>query len=163
MSKPDPFTDTGLMTFRMVKSQRFSIRPGTLVTIDGKDGVLRIASPDEPVRSFRVPATAQVEGGSIAWKQDQPLQPVEIEMPPPSYMTKAQLAHRIEKQLPALETAITTSQELERRERAETLEQSGLAVAKGPRLEHRGLLRRLQDDLRELLRRIRLEARRGDG
>jgi hypothetical protein len=163
MRNPDPFTDTGLMAFRMVKSQRFSIRPGTLVTIDENDGVLRIASPDEPVRSFSVPANAQVEGGSIAWKQDQPLQQVEIEMPSPSHMTKEQLAHRIEKHLPALETAITTSQELEHRERAEALDKSGLAVVKGPHLEHRGLLRRLQDDLRELLRRLHWEARRTDG
>jgi hypothetical protein len=78
-------------------------------------------------------------------------------------MTKAQLAKRIEKHLPALETAIATSQELERRERAEALDTSGLSVVKGPHLDHRSLLRRLQDDLRELLRRLHWDARRGDG
>jgi hypothetical protein len=163
MRKPDPFVDTGLLAFRMARSQKFSIRPGTLVTIDEQADLLRIASPDEPVRSFRVPAGAQVEGGCIAWRQDQPLQPVEIETPAPSHMTKVQLAKRIEKHLPAIETAIATSQELERRERAEAEDRIGLAVVKGPHLDHRGLLRRLHDDLRELLRRLHWDARRGDG
>jgi hypothetical protein len=78
-------------------------------------------------------------------------------------MTKGQLAQRIEKHLPALDTAITTSQELERRERIEALDESGLAVVKGPHLDHRGILRRLQDDLRELLRRLHWDARRRGG
>jgi asparagine synthetase B (glutamine-hydrolysing) len=163
MRKPDPFSDIGLLSFRMAKSQQFSIRPGTLVTVDEKAGLLRIASPDEPVRSFRVPANARVEGACICWRQDEPLQHVECEMPAPSHMTKGQLAQRIEKHLPALDTAITTSQELERRERIEALDESGLAVVKGPHLDHRGILRRLQDDLRELLRRLHWDAQRRDG
>jgi hypothetical protein len=161
--KPDPFVDTGLLMFRMAKSQKFSIRPGTLVVVDETAGLLRVASPDEPVRSFRVPANARVEGACIGWRQDQPLQPVVVESHAPAHMTKAQLAHRIEKHLPAIETAIATSQELERRERAEAEDRSGLAVVKGPHLDHRGLLRRLHDDLRELLRRLHWDARRDDG
>ena len=115
------------------------------------------------MRSFIVPANATAEGACIAWTQDEPLRPVECEMPGPSYMTKAQLAQRIAKHLPAIESAITTSQELERRERAEAQDKSGLSVVKGPHLEHRCLLRRLRDDLGELLRRLRREARRIDG
>ena len=159
MRKPDPFTDTGLIQFPMPRGQASSIKPGALVTIEEKTGRLRLATPDEPVRTFKVPEGANVEGAYIAWRQDQPIKPLDHHLLKPAELSKFQLARRIEHHMPAIETSIGDSRELERRDRIEAKDESGLAFIRGPRHDHRGILRRLQEDLTELVRRLRAESR----
>lgn len=156
MRKYDPFADTGILIFRMSQAQKFSIKPGSLVTVE--DGThIRLAHPDEPVRTFTVPANASVEASSIGWKQDEPIKPVDQQLLEPSRMDKFQLAKRIEHHVPAIETACEDSRELERRELREA--QDTRTFVRGPRLDHRKLLCRLRDDVRELINRLARESR----
>lgn len=156
MRKYDPFNDTGILIFRMSPAQKFSIRPGSLVTVE--DGThIRLAHPDEPVRTFIVPDNASTEASSIGWKQDEPIKPTDQQSLEPCQMDKFQLAKRIEHHVPAIEVACEDSRELERRELIEA--QDPLTFKKGPRLDHRKLLRRLRDDLSELVQRLARESR----
>lgn len=154
--KLDPLKDVGIMCFRMSRGQRYSIKAGTLVVLDDRSGTLRLSAPDEPVRSFRVPEGAKVEGHCILWKQESPLTPFENHMAEHGELTTFNLAERIGRHMPAIERAIDHSAALERREREDSGDATGVAFVRGPHLEHRSVLRRLHDDLKELLHRVQL-------
>ena len=159
MRKCDPFNETGQLCFRMRKSEGFAIRSGTLVTIDERSGFLRRSGVDEPVASFEIPSGATVEGMCISWQQSEPVQRFKPLVVSHDELSTFQLAERIGSYLPVIERAIAHSEALEKRERNDALETSERTFVPGPHSKHRGILRRLRDDLSELLRRLRWDAR----